>query len=110
LIAEYKNGDRVIVSGIPSAYVGRVGIEGRATLVIENITSQDNAIFQCTLRVEPASGLLSDSSTTRLIVAGILDIIINLIINIGKQDVQAFFGGGERVLENDLLLTRARSR
>ena len=80
-MAEYKNGDRVITSGIPSAYIGRVGIEGRATLVIENITSQDNAIFQCTLRVEPGSGLQSQISTIRLIVAGMLYIIINLYIN-----------------------------
>ena len=80
-MAEYKNGDRVITSGIPSAYIGRVGIEGRATLVIENITSQDNAIFQCTLRAEPGSGLQSQISTIRLIVAGMLYIIINLYIN-----------------------------
>ena len=86
-MAEYKNGDRVISSGIPSAYIGRVGIEGRATLVIENITSQDNAFFQCTLRVEPTSGLQNQISAIRLIVAGMFDIIINFFTYIGKQGV-----------------------
>jgi len=70
LMVEHKNGNRVILSSIPSAYTGRVGIEGRATLVIENITSQDNAIFQCTLRVEPASGLQDQVSTVKLIATG----------------------------------------
>ena len=90
-MVEYKNGNRVTASGIPSAYIGRVGIEGRASLVIKNITTQDNAFFQCTLRVEPASGLQNQISTTRLIVAGMFDIIINLVINLGKQGVQDFF-------------------
>ena len=91
MIAELKNGDRAVSSGIPPAYIGRVGIEGRATLVIENITSQDNAFFQCTLRVEPASGLQNQISTIRLIVTGMFGIIINLVINISKQGVQEFY-------------------
>ena len=72
LMVEYKNGNRVISSTVPSAYIGRVGIEGRASLVIENITSQDNAVFQCTLRVEPASGLQGQVSTVKLIVTGMV--------------------------------------
>ena len=52
---------------IPTAYKGRVGIEGKATLVIENVTSQDNKEFKC--------ALLSDSgldleSIVKLIVTG----------------------------------------
>lgn len=86
-MAEYKNGDRVVPSGIPPAYIEREGIEGRATLVIENITSQDNAFFQCTLRVEPTSGLQNQISTISLIVTGTSDIFINLFTNMGKQGV-----------------------
>ena len=34
---------------IPAAYKGRVKVEGNASLVIENVTAQDNTIFGCTL-------------------------------------------------------------
>ena len=71
-MVEYKNGDRGIFSGIPSAYVGRVGIEGRASLVIENITIQDSTTFQCTLRAEPKSGLQDKVSAVNLIVTGMV--------------------------------------
>ncbi len=70
LIVELKNGDRVVKSDIPPAYTGRVDIEGRASLVIENITDQDNTFFQCTLGAEPTSGLQSQLSTVKLIVRG----------------------------------------
>ncbi len=72
LIIELKNGDRVIKSNIPPAYKGRVGIEGRASLVIENITDQDNTFFQCTLNSEPASGLTDKTSYINLIVTGMV--------------------------------------
>ncbi|XP_078379837.1 uncharacterized protein LOC144662788 isoform X3 [Oculina patagonica] len=68
LIVELKNGDRVVKSDMPSAYTGRVDIEGRASLVIKNITDQDNTLFQCTLRAEPTSGLQIQISTVKLIV------------------------------------------
>ncbi|KAL9964789.1 hypothetical protein ACROYT_G028474 [Oculina patagonica] len=68
LIAELKNGDRVVKSDMPPAYTERVDIEGRASLVIENITDQDNTFFQCTLRAEPTSGLQIRTSTVKLIV------------------------------------------
>ncbi|XP_078379851.1 uncharacterized protein LOC144662794 isoform X3 [Oculina patagonica] len=68
LIVELKNGDRVVKSDMPSAYTGRVDIEGRASLVIKNITDQDNTFFQCTLRAEPTSGLQIQISTVKLIV------------------------------------------
>ena len=69
---ENKNGDREIPSDIPSAYIGRVGIEGRATLVIENVTIQDNTTFRCLLRVEPGTGLQDVSSSVTLIITGMV--------------------------------------
>ena len=98
-MAESKNGDRAISSGMPSAYIGRVGIEGSATLVIQNVTSQDNTFFRCTLRAEPTSDLQNQFRTIRLLVTGmfviiiiiIIIIIINLVTNISKQGVQDFF-------------------
>ena len=70
LIIETKNGDRVLKSDMPLAYKERIGIEGRASLVIENITVQDNTFFRCTLRAEPASRLQSKVSSVKLIVTG----------------------------------------
>ena len=70
LIVEYKNGNRVLAPGRPPAYVGRISIEGRASLVIENITVQDNTFFRCTLRAEPTSGLQDQDSVIKLIVTG----------------------------------------
>jgi len=72
LVVEYKNGDRAILSGIPSAYIGRVGIEGRATLVIGNVTFQDSTSFRCTLRAEPTVGLQDQVSGIKLIVTGMV--------------------------------------
>jgi len=72
LITEYKNGYRVIASSIPSAYNGRIGIEGRASLLIGNIALQDNTTFRCILGAEPAVGLLNHTSTIRLIVTGMV--------------------------------------
>jgi len=71
-MAESKNGDRAILSGIPSAYIGRVGIEGRATLVIGNVTFQDSTSFWCTLRAERAAGLQDQVSGIKLIVTGMV--------------------------------------
>jgi len=50
------NGTVITMSTIPSAYKGRVRIEGRASLVIENITPQDNAAYTCTLVAKPGAG------------------------------------------------------
>ena len=71
LITELKNGDRVPNSNMPSAYRGRVHIEGNSSLVIENITAHVNTFFQCEVRAEPTSGLQSQTSTVKLIVTGI---------------------------------------
>ena len=51
---------------IPPSYKGRVKIEGRATLVIENINPGDNTIFRCELL-----GVIDTfASRVQLIVAG----------------------------------------
>ena len=50
----------------PSAYKGRVRMEGRATLVIAKITPKDNAKFRCEL----VDGSTDPRSQVHLIVAG----------------------------------------
>ena len=52
---------------IPAAYKGRVRIEGRASLVVENVTPQDNTEFKCAL--VPNSGRDLESKV-QLIVTG----------------------------------------
>jgi len=52
-----NDGTVITFSSIPNEYKGRVRIEGRASLVIENITSQDNsARFMCTLVAKAGAG------------------------------------------------------
>ena len=51
---------------IPPSYKGRVKIEGRATLVIENINPGDNTIFRCEL----LGAISTFASRVQLIVAG----------------------------------------
>ena len=64
-----QNNGTFEVSSIPNKYKGRVRIEGRASLVIENITSQDNSAgFMCTL--VPKAGL-NVASAVQLFVTGI---------------------------------------
>ncbi|CAH3158655.1 unnamed protein product [Pocillopora meandrina] len=63
---------------IPPSYKGRVKIEGKATLVIENINPGDNTEFQCELR----GGLSSLKSTVQLIVADLEK--VNNSINLRK--------------------------
>ena len=57
-------------SNIPNKYKGRVRIEGRASLIIENITSQDNSTFKCSLVAQPGAGQDVESQV-QLIVTGI---------------------------------------
>ena len=52
---------------IPPPYKGRVKIEGRATLVIKNINSEDNTEFKCSMF---GSFVGTIESTVQLIVAG----------------------------------------
>ena len=59
---------------IPTAYKGRVRIEGRAALVIENVIPQDSTEFKCALIPSTGTDL---ESAIQLIVTGTSD--INLV-------------------------------
>ena len=63
------NGTVTIFRTIPSAYKGRVRIDATASLVIENVTLQDNTAFKCTLVATPGAGL-DVMSIVQLIVTG----------------------------------------
>ena len=52
---------------IPLSYKGRVKIEGRATLIIKNISPRDNTKFRCLISKNPAGEV---KNTVELIVAG----------------------------------------
>ncbi len=52
---------------IPAEYKGRVKMEGNASLVIENVTPQDNTYFKCEL--VPVSGRTVEDEV-QLIVTG----------------------------------------
>ncbi|KAL9964811.1 hypothetical protein ACROYT_G028499 [Oculina patagonica] len=65
MLVQQNDGSVVNHPNIPAAYKGRVKVEGNATLVIVNVTSQDNTRFRCTL--VPTSGL-DISSEVQLIV------------------------------------------
>ena len=54
-------------SSIPPSYKGRVKIEGRATLVIKNISTGDNTKFRCEMWKSPSGEV---KSIVQLIVAG----------------------------------------
>ena len=64
---------------IPAAYNGRVRIEGRASLVIENINLQDNTQFKCTLVAKLGAGV-DLLSIVQLIVTGMYYLKFELII------------------------------
>ena len=51
-----NNGTVMNHPDIPVAYYGRVRIEGRASLVIENINLRDNTQFRCTLVAKVGAG------------------------------------------------------
>lgn len=67
MLVKSMDGSVADAQGIPLAYKGRVKTEGRATLVIENITPQDNTEFKCALT--PNSGTALESKV-QLIVTG----------------------------------------
>ena len=52
---------------IPPSYKGRVKIEGRATLIIKNISPRDNTKFRCLMLQNPSGEV---ESSVKLIVAG----------------------------------------
>ena len=70
MLVKEGDADAVPHPNIPNSYKGRVYVEGRATLVIVNITLQDKTQFYCTLRPKGGSGLSIVNSYIRLSVPG----------------------------------------
>ncbi|KAL9964765.1 hypothetical protein ACROYT_G028449 [Oculina patagonica] len=56
VLVQFKNGTVVEHPQLPAAYKGRVRIEGNASLIIENVSLQDNTRFMCRLYAEPGAG------------------------------------------------------
>ncbi|KAL9964779.1 hypothetical protein ACROYT_G028464 [Oculina patagonica] len=52
MLVQFKNGTVAEHSQLPAAYRGRVMIEGNASLIIENVSAQDNTRFMCRLFAE----------------------------------------------------------
>ena len=69
ILAVYNNATVINHPAIPAAYDGRVMIEGKASLVIENINPQDNTQFRCTLVAKAGAGV-DVVSIVQLIVTG----------------------------------------
>ena len=69
MLLQFKNGTVVEHPQIPAAYKGRVRIEGSASLIIANVSPQDNTRFQCRLSAEPGAGQ-DLVSIVQLIVSG----------------------------------------
>lgn len=67
MLVKLTNGSVMNHESIPAAYKGRVRIEGRASLVVENVTPRDNTEFKCAL--VPNSGTDLESKV-QLIVTG----------------------------------------
>ena len=70
MLVKEGDADAVPHPNIPTSYKGRVYVEGRATLVIVNITLQDKTQFYCTLRPKGGSGLAIVDSYITLSVTG----------------------------------------
>ena len=75
-----NDGAVVTFSTIPIEYNGRVRIEGRASLVIENITSHDNTAFTCTLAAKQGAGQ-DQWSVVQLIVTGMYYSFVLTVLN-----------------------------
>ena len=67
LLEQLSDGSFVDDADIPPRYKGRVKVEGNASLVIGNITPQDNTIFRCVLVPVSGTDIVSD---VQLIVTG----------------------------------------
>ena len=67
MLVKFTNGSVANHQSIPAAYKGRVRIEGRASLVIENVSPRDNILFRCTLAAKSGA---DETSTVQLIVTG----------------------------------------
>ncbi|XP_078379924.1 uncharacterized protein LOC144662846 [Oculina patagonica] len=52
MLVQFKNGTVAEHSQLPAAYRGRVRMEGNASLIIENVSAQDNTRFMCRLFAE----------------------------------------------------------
>ncbi|XP_078379826.1 fibroblast growth factor receptor 1-A-like isoform X2 [Oculina patagonica] len=60
MLVQQSDGSVVNHPNIPSVYKGRVKVEGNASLVIVNVTSQDNTKFRCALVPTSGSEMSSD--------------------------------------------------
>ena len=67
MVVKLTNGSVINHQSIPSAYKGRVRIEGKASLVIEKVTPEDNTEFKCALIPNSGTDL---ESKVQLIVTG----------------------------------------
>ena len=67
MLVKFTNGSVLNHQSIPTAYKGRVRIEGRASLVVENVTPRDNTEFKCALVLNSGTDL---ESNVKLIVTG----------------------------------------
>ncbi|KAL9964772.1 hypothetical protein ACROYT_G028457 [Oculina patagonica] len=52
MLVQFKNGTVAEHSQLPAAYKGRVRMTGNASLIIENVSAQDNTRFMCRLFAE----------------------------------------------------------
>ncbi|XP_078377528.1 vascular endothelial growth factor receptor 1-like [Oculina patagonica] len=86
-----QNNDGTVADNpnIPLAYKGRVRIEGKASLVVENITDQDNTTFRCLLLAKLGSGAIDRVSNVQVIVTEALQLNIS--------SVQASYNEGSSV-------------
>lgn len=80
LVIETKSANRSYAGGIPVAYKGRVSIEEQATLVIQQVTLDDNTDFTCALRADGSSAAISVESTVQLIVTGVFAMCFNIAL------------------------------
>lgn len=56
MLVQQNDGTVVNHPNIPTAYKGRVKIEGSASLVIEKVTPQDSTRFKCKVSAKPGAG------------------------------------------------------
>ena len=67
MLIQLSDGTVLKHSNIPPVYNGRVRIEGKATLVIDDVTPQDSTVFRCKIIALLAP---HQTSTVELIVSG----------------------------------------
>ena len=84
MLGRLYDGTVITFPTMPSAYKGRVRIEGRASLVIENINLQDNTAFMCTLFAKAGAGQ-DVVSIVQLIVTGMYYILGQLWVRVIRR-------------------------